>query len=219
MDTPTPIDPLVAAVIHDAKNALAVLDTQLAAAQRQPARTDLSPARASVSRIASQLAKLLTLYRAQNGVLRLAIDDHDLADFIDDLVAELGPLPDNIALDIDRATAVRLGAWAFDAYLVKLALLDALRNALRHARSRVSLGLTAAAAADGGGIRFTVTDDGAGFPEPILNGAAVQTDGAGTGLGLGFARLIAERHATPAGRHGHLELTNTPGAHLKLTLP
>lgn len=211
-----PLDPLVAAAIHDAKNALMALDSRLAAAQCRPASADFSTLRGSVTLIAEQLTELLTLYRAQGGQLRLAIDDHDLADFIDDLVSELGPLPAGITLAVDRAAAVQIGAWAFDAYLVKLALLDALRNALRHARTHVMLALNAQPQ---GGICFSVADDGNGFPAPVLSDAVIQAGGAGTGLGLTFARLIAERHATPACRHGHVELANTPGACLKFILP
>lgn len=212
------VDPLVAAAIHDAKNALMALDTQLAAAECRPASADFRTMRAGTARIAAQLTELLTLYRAQNGVLRLAIDDHDLTDFIDDLVAELGPVPAGITLAVDAGAASKLGAWAFDAYLVRLALLDALRNALRHARSQVTLAL---ATPVGGGIGFSIADDGPGYPADVLGGGAVASAGGGTGLGLAFARLIAARHATPGGRHGRVELTNRPdgGARLELILP
>lgn len=210
------IDTLVAAVIHDAKNALLALDTQLAELQHRPASVDFSLARATATRIAAQLAELLTLYRAQGGQLRLAIDDHDLCDFIDDLVTELGPLPAGIELTVERTAAATLGVWAFDAYLIKLALLDVLRNASRHARSRISLGLQATPT---GGICFTVADDGPGFPQDILAGVDVAAGGNGTALGLTFARLIAARHATPAGHHGHVELANMPGATLRVFLP
>ncbi len=209
------IDALVAAAIHDAKNALMSLDTQLAEIERRPASADFSAARATTSRIAGQLTKLLTLYRAQGGQLRLAIDDHDLSDFIDDLIAELGPPPENIQLDCARGAAAQIGAWAFDAYLIKLALIDALRNALRHAHSRVSFTLKATAQ---GGLCFEVADDGPGFPAAILAGENTASS-QGTGLGLSFARLIAERHATPAGKHGHVALANLPGANFKLILP
>ncbi|MEW6165359.1 MAG: ATP-binding protein [Pseudomonadota bacterium] len=210
------MDPLVATAIHDAKNALLALDIQLAEAERRPAETDFRTARGTVARIAGQLSELLTLYRAGNGQLRLAIDDHDLNDFLDDLLAELGPLPAGIALDVDREAATRLGAWAFDAYLVKLALLDALRNCLRHARQRVTLALSAPPE---GGIRFAVGDDGPGFPADLLAGGEPLQSAQGTGLGLSFVRLIAERHATPAGRRGRVELANDGGAVLRLTLP
>ena len=209
------IDALVAAAIHDAKNALMTLDNQLAEAACRPAGADFSAARATTSRIAGQLTELLTLYRAQGGQLRLAIDDHDLPDFIDDLIAELGPPPGGIQLDCHLDAANQLGAWAFDAYLVKLALLDALRNALRHARSRVTFTLQPAAQ---GGLCFEVADDGPGFPAAMLNGETAASS-QGTGLGLSFARLIAARHATPAGKHGHVALANRPGASFILTLP
>lgn len=214
-----PLDPLVAAVIHDAKNALLTLDTRLAAigeTERRPAGADFSTARADVVRIAAQLTELLVLYRAQQGRLHLAIDDHDLADFLEDLTMELGVPPAGIAIEIDRTAAESIGAWAFDAHLVKLALLDALRNALRHARSRVRLSLDSPPE---GGLRFSVADDGPGFPEAALTGAEISPGAAGTGLGLVFVRLIAERHATPAGRHGRVELANSGGATLRLTLP
>lgn len=210
------IDPLVAAAIHDAKNALMNLDARLAEAEHRPASADFRAARADVARITAQLSELLTLYRAHNGVLRLAIDDHDLADFLDEIAVDLTSAPAGIRLDIERDDAARIGAWAFDAYLVKLALLDALRNALRNARSRVALTLQVA---DGGGIRFSVIDDGPGFPEPVLKGAADYSNGDGTGLGIRFARLIASRHATPDGRRGSIELANTPGARFSLLLP
>jgi signal transduction histidine kinase len=206
------IDALVAAAIHDAKNALMHLDTQLAEMACRPTTADFSAARATTSRIAGQLTELLTLYRAQGGQLRLTIDDHDLPDFIDDLLAELGPVPGHMQLE---CSCEATGAWAFDAYLVKLALLDALRNALRHACSHVRFSLQAATQ---GGLCFEVADDGPGFPPTILAGESAASS-QGTGLGLSFARLIAERHATPAGRHGRVELANTPGARLQLFLP
>ena len=209
-------DPLVAAAIHDAKNALLVLDTQLAAAAQRPASVDFPQMRGTVGRLAGQLAELLTLFSAQNGQLRLAIDDHDLTDFLDDVRTELGPLPAHLALAVDSGPAGMLGAWAFDAYLVKLALLDALRNAARNAHAHIGLALAKPAE---GGICFTVADDGPGFPPAVLAGDEGVASGTGTGLGLSFVRLIAARHATPGGQYGHVRLTNAPGAHLQLYLP
>jgi signal transduction histidine kinase len=210
------LDPLVAAAIHDTKNALLAIDTQLEEAARRPASADFGKVRGGVARIAARLSELLTLYRAQNGQLRLAIDDHDLSDFIDDLLAELGPPPEGITLEVDRAVATRIGAWAFDAYLVKLALLDALRNCLRHANRRVTLALSAPPE---GGICFAVGDDGPGFPPDLLAGGEPLQSAKGTGLGLSFVRLIAERHATPAGKRGRVELVNADGAVTRLILP
>lgn len=210
------MEDLVAAVIHDAKNALLALDTQLSQAAHRPASVDFQATRQAVVRIASQLTELLTLYRAQTGAFRLAIDDHDLADFCEDLRDELGPVPAGIALDINCRIAATLGAWAFDAYLIKLAVLDALRNALRHARSRVALIVSHI---PGNGLCIEVSDDGPGFPPEILDGKPGVSGSGSTGLGMSFMRLIAEHHATPNGHHGHVEFTNDSGAKLRIYLP
>jgi signal transduction histidine kinase len=210
------MDTLVAAAIHDAKNALLALDTQLAALQCRPASADFQRCRASVAQVAGQLAELLVLYRAEGGTLRLAIDDRLIEDFVTDLGAEFGPLPAGKQLAVALALPAAVSAWAFDAYLIRLALLDALRNAARHAATTITL---AVAMTTDHALCFSVSDDGPGYPDELLAGAAPQPGVAGTGLGLSFARLIAARHGTPDGRHGRLELSNTPGACLKLILP
>jgi signal transduction histidine kinase len=210
------MDTLVAAAIHDAKNALNALNVWLETARREHPSAALEQAQATASRVSAQLVDLLTLYRADQGTLRLAVEDHYLDDFVADVMAELAAPPDGIAVETACAAAAEIGSWAFDAYQVKFVLLDALRNALRHAAGRVRLAL---AAEPGGGIRFTVSDDGAGFPAEILAGDAGAMTETSSGLGLSFARLIAERHATPAGRHGRIELANAGGAVFALVLP
>lgn len=234
------MDALVAAAIHDAKNALSALGVWLTEAQREFAAQSPKPspalARAAAigDTLSGQMVELLALYRAGNGSLRLAVEDHHLADFLADLMAELAlarPVTlqgeerseagTDVVIDADFAAAAALDIWAFDAYLVKFALLDALRNALCHARQHVrcSLGLET-----DGGIRFSVEDDGDGYPDAILRSEeTTEMRTSGSGLGLSFARLIAARHATTGGRHGRLELANdgfaTGGAHFSLVLP
>lgn len=234
------MDMLVAAAIHDAKNALNALGVWLDEAQRECGSQSSSPALARAKAIAStlsgQLVELLALYRASDGSLRMAVEDQHLEDFLADVMAELDEsraivkqTEENsdgsaaIAIDTDFAAAGEVDAWAFDAYLVKFALLDALRNALRHARQRVNFSF---ALEPGGGIRFSIADDGDGYPESILrsgNLASTEMTAGSSGLGLSFAHLIAARHATPAGQHGRLELGNDGldqrGARFSLILP
>ncbi|CAG0977038.1 Sensor histidine kinase ResE [Rhodocyclaceae bacterium] len=211
------MDSLVAAAIHDAKNALNALNAWLTQAKRDCPSPALDQAEAVAGRVSAQLVELLALYRADQGTLRLAVEDQYLEDFVADVMAELGPAADNrIAVTTDFAAAAELGSWAFDAYQVKFVLLDALRNARRHAAARVCFAL---AAEPGGGLRFTVADDGPGFPAEILEGGNAAMAEGSSGLGLSFARLIAERHATPSGRHGRVELANDGGARFSLVLP
>lgn len=226
------MDTLVAAAIHDAKNALSALGVWLDEAQRECGSPSPSPAlkqaKAITATISGQLVELLALYRAGEGILRLAVEDQHLDDFLTDLMAELadsrptsGAEGSAISIETDFAFAKKNDAWAFDAYLVKFVLLDALRNALRHAKQHVHFSIAAEA---GGGIRFSIADDGNGFPEEILRKETNSKMKPGSsGLGLSFAELIAARHATPSGKHGRLELSNTglgeTGARVSLVLP
>ena len=210
------MDSLVAAAIHDAKNALNALNAWLAEAKRECPSAALEQAQAVAGRVSAQLVELLALYRADQGTLRLAVEDSYVDDFLADVITELAPPPGSIAVEKDFAAAAEIGSWAFDAYQVKFVLLDALRNALRHAAGRVSFSV---AAEPGGGIRYTVADDGPGFPEEVLAGAGGAMSAASSGLGLSFARLIAARHATPGGRHGRIKLANSGGARFSLVLP
>jgi signal transduction histidine kinase len=211
------METLVAAAIHDAKNGLNALNTWLGEAHQQAPSPALDAAMEVSTRISAQLVELLAMYRADEGSLRLAIEDHHLMDFCSETVAEVIPPAGTssrvtLALDPDHSPEV----WAFDAYQVKLVLQDALRNALRHARTSVVLDVTGE---PGGGVRFCVSDDGSGFPAPVLEGALSTMNSHSSGLGLRFARVIAAHHATPDGRHGRLELSNQNGACFALVLP
>jgi len=214
----TTLDSLLAVSIHDAKNQLAALNTWLEVVHREHPSPALDHALGIADEVAAGLVALLALYREGEGHLRLSIDDRNLRDFCDDLFAALR-LPAGHVVRIERGAAEvaaeRIGAWAFDAYLVRMVLLDALRNAVRHARTTVRFALTREA----GGICFTVADDGEGFPAPLLDGGDGVMGQGGSGLGLRFARLIAMRHATPDGRHGRVELANAAGAVFRLILP
>lgn len=234
------MDDLVAVAIHDAKNTLHALGVCLAEARRDFAgkagsavkvpSPALERAVAMAAKLSNRLVELLTLYRAGENSLGLSIEDHSLADFVADVMNEfaesrVGDL--KIDIETDFPAVAEIGEWAFDAYLVKFALLDALRNAQRFARQRIHFSLVRQ---PGSGIRFRIEDDGAGYPQEILRGneaddmvfREAMTD-AGSGLGLRFARTIARSHVTPEGGRGQLVLANDGfaggGASLAMTLP
>jgi signal transduction histidine kinase len=211
------MNPLIAGCIHDAKNGLNLLNTWLEEARRTAPSPALDEARAVAVHIGAQLVELLALYRDGENSLRLAIEDHDLIDFCREVTGEvIQPPGSKHRIEAKLDAAKTLGAWAFDAYQVKMVLQEALRNALRHGKHRVRF---AVAAQSGGGLRFSVSDDGPGFPKEVLDGEARSMDNGSSGIGLVFARLIAERHATPDGRHGRIELANEGGAVFSLVLP
>ncbi len=210
------MDDLIAVAIHDAKNRLGSIDLLLTNAQGEKPSPALAEAQQLTRDINRQLVELLGFYRDGAGMLRLMIDDHDLADFCNDVCAEFLLPPDSgLTLKTDVSAANALGAWAFDRYQVQLVLLDAMRNAARYARTSIMFRLESTER----GVCFVISDDGPGFPPEILAGADAAMVPGSTGLGLRFARLIASRHTTPDGRNGKVDLRNTPGAELRLCLP
>jgi signal transduction histidine kinase len=214
------VNVLLAAAVHDVKNGLHTLCTQLTQAEIQAPSPALVEARLLATRLDAQLVELLALYRASQGQLAISIADRNVGEFVEDLQREplltAGTRSAAMRIEFDHAGALSAGTRAFDAYLVRLVLLDALRNAIRHARSVVRLTV---AVPNDGGVEFRVADDGPGFPQGVLDGEDTTMQEDGSGLGLLFARLIARLHATPDGRHGSLRLENNNGARLTLTLP
>lgn len=98
------------------------------------------------------------------------------------------------ALAVGEAADVPLRA---DPHLLRRALDNLVKNALDHAGAR-RIALSVARDADG--VRFSVTDDGAGIGDdereaifrPFVRGAEAR--GSGSGLGLAFCRQVAAAH-------------------------
>jgi signal transduction histidine kinase len=216
-DQPHAID-VIASGIHDAKNNMfdalarvgvavqAIHDGKAAAAL--PALAEIETA---VSASAQRLSKLLSAYRLlrhENPVSMMPVDVPGLLE--DVLIRVRESNADGIAL---RGECRFQGFWVCDRELVADCLINALQNALRHARGAVSL----AAEEAGGQLVLTVADDGPGLPEDL----PAHADGTHSGVGFFIARRIAHLHERH-GRHGALELGNGKplgGAVVRLVLP
>ena len=191
---------LTTAVIHDVKNRLAELAMRLA---------NSDPGASSLALEASR--KLAQLLLVEGQALAPHIDAHAPADLLDELAAEYRDLyPDkDIVTDTEAAPAL----WYYDVGLLRMALANAVHNALRHGRQRVWL----QAGEVDNTLVLTVKDDGEGFPPAVLAGD-FHSSADSTGLGLRIAHNIAEAHQLK-GVHGRVELANEGGAVLRLILP
>lgn len=187
----------VADASHELQTPLAGLRTELevALARAEPVGED---------RLKSLLSTCDQMERLVRDLLFLAVQD-------------AGPRPSPRPVDLDDvvleeaararahsraridAAAVSAGPVVGDRDELQRLVRNLLDNAVRHARSRVSLSVRTA----DGCVRLEVADDGAGIPveerERIfdrfhcLDGARSPAGG-GTGLGLAIARSIATRH-------------------------
>ncbi|HTJ36749.1 MAG TPA: HAMP domain-containing sensor histidine kinase [Dactylosporangium sp.] len=168
------------------------------------------------TRMATLIADLLLLARADESGLRLRRDDVDLDDLVyaeRDRIAAHHP---NLRLELHVAPTRVQG----DPQHLQRALRNLLDNAARHAGGRVAIDLHA----DNRHADLTVSDDGPGIPaadrERVFDrfvrlDNARSRDGGGTGLGLAIARDIVATHG------GTLTVGESPsgGAALHIRLP
>lgn len=200
---------LYAAVVHDVKNQLAELSLRLG--ERGDAQKEMIIAMTAARR----LSEMLLLHRQGNDLLRVNSDSVDPVDFLEIVAAEFRELFPELRVEVNASQAP---AYVFfDDALVRMALANAVHNACRVAHSRVTL----SAYERDKMIILEVSDDGAGYPDALLQNSGAEpsaVSGRGTGLGLYLARKIAELHRMED-RHGYIELSNADGAVFRMVLP
>lgn len=216
---------LSALVVHDLKNALALLEADL---ERLNHYADIPPEGRMAYRrcieLKGRLVGFLTLYKQEHGGLKAHPAEVALADFLEDLIASSQSV--EMAGKHGREVVVRFaaervriapetargGSASLDERLLDLALESALNNAVRYAASRVELWFEQEA----GKVTFYVLDDGPGLshPEDLMHGEL--HDGAHTGLGIALCRAVAEAHGG-----GEVSLADAParGAMFRLAVP
>ncbi len=169
-----------ALVVHDLKNELGELEHELE-------RLGAAGALQRCQRLRQRFVMYLALYGTE-GPLRAVLDDESPADLLR-LLAHRHPNP-RVPIRVDVADdAPPYGV--FDRHLVAMALDAALHNALRFARSGVTLGVRG----EGRELVFVVDDDGPGVEAT----AGDDDEGHATGLGTALCRAVAAAHGVPDG--------------------
>lgn len=204
-DTPHAVD-VIASGIHDAKNGLFDALARISAASKsiregEPAAAlpVLAETEQAVLAAAERLSKLLSAYRLARHENPVAMVPVNVRGLVEDVLLRVDASRGNIMVD----SACRCEeVWVCDRELVADSLVNALQNALRHARSRI---LFDADVTDGW-LRFTVSDDGPGVPDEL----PAYGDGTRSGVGLFIARRIAQLHVRH-GRHGRFSIANGGG--------
>jgi K+-sensing histidine kinase KdpD len=210
---------LYAALIHELKNNLGLLSMTI---ERIPMQNEpvhdatLDAARLLCQGVVDRLQQSLLIYKAANQPIHPNIDaysPHDLVHEIRDRAIALS----HGRLRVEASLAPDVPAiWFFDRDLTEMALINAIQNSLAHARSSIRI----EAGRVDEGLALVVRDDSDGYPEHVLASMATNTPyrATGTGLGLQFARMIAQSHDN-MGRLGELRLYNDQGAVFCLLLP
>jgi signal transduction histidine kinase len=189
----------VADASHELRTPLTTIQGNAGLLARGPAVSD-QVLRAAAADIAAETARMtrlvdrmLTLARADSG-MSLELGPIELGAIVGEVCRQAGTVhPDR---ELERTTVDATVAGDEDAIRQLIWIL--LDNALRHARSRVSVELWI----EGEWARLGVADDGSGIPpderervfERFYRADRART-GHGAGLGLSIARWIVEQHS------------------------
>lgn len=198
---------LAAAVVHDIKNALGVLEGELEHMTLEPTRERALAAYQDCALLHERLIGFLTLYKASSQGLHANIEALNPEDFLRALLRNRMSARPDLVVSIETQDMPVLGF--FDENLAGLALEAALQNATRFARSAIEITCTAE---QDGSLVFTVRDDGPGL--------GTKEDKPSTGLGMELCQAIAQAHRK-GDRCGSVSLQGHPdgGAVFSLRLP
>ena len=219
---------ILASSIHDIKNSLGLILNNLDELISNPDNHLANPRQARLlqheaQRANSNLIQLLTLYKLGEGQMVVRIAEHNLEDFLDEVVADNQIVCQALDLNVSHRCDPGLTGF-FDADLIRGVLDSSIGNARRYAGSRILL--TADREEDFLVIR--VQDDGSGFPARMLGPVSAQEiqspqspEPDRTQLGHYLASQVALLHEN-RGRTGRILLKNghdLSGGVFELRLP
>ncbi|HHM5809516.1 TPA: sensor histidine kinase ParS [Pseudomonas aeruginosa] len=212
---------LTNAVSHELRTPISRLSFELEQLNKQvdaEVRHDLiEDMRADLGELEEMVSELLTYARLEHGNVGSHREIVDAASWLDSVVAD-------VALEAEAAgvtceiSACQVEQIRIEPRFMARAVINLLRNAIRHAHSRVEIALLD----QGDSCQIRVNDDGPGIPadarqkifEPFsrLDDSRDRSTG-GFGLGLAIVRRVAQWHG------GYAEALETPqgGASFRLT--
>ena len=204
---------VLASAVHDMKNSLCLLIQTIEdlnieiSPENQKAIDSLASAHYEASRLNTGLVQLLSLYRAEIENLPLNVDECYLEDLIEELLFTNESYMKHKKMELEVEQEDNL-VWYLDGDLINLLLNDVLINAMRYSKQKILLKTFE----EDGYLYFQVEDDGPGYPSSMLEATTINIQDfdisqGRTGLGLFFARLIAEAH-TQGERKGSISLSN-----------
>jgi K+-sensing histidine kinase KdpD len=223
IDFPT----IMAVAVHDMKNSLSLLmqsveqlSDELSEKEKQ-AREHLVDVHYEASRMNTTLVQVLSLYRADMDALPTNIDECFLEELIEELVDTNLSFTKQRKIDVEVEVDEDM-SWYLDKDLVFLLMHDVLVNSIRYGATKISIQVSV----ENEYLVISTEDNGPGYPDNMLQMSNVTLDKyciseGRTGLGLYFARLIAQTHKNK-GKQGCIKLKNNPetgGSIFQLYLP
>jgi len=203
---------ILASSVHDMKNSLSMLLGTLDQLSGEcghtcPATGKVNQLRYQGQRLNGDLVQLLSIYKIEHQQYTPNIDEHDLADFLQECVNTHEPLLTPRGITIEAVCDPGLLGY-FDREMVAGVVNNVVNNAYKYSKDRIRL----SAADSDGYVVVSVADNGSGYPPSMLRTGGVEagrtnfTSGS-TSLGLYFASLIARIH-TNKDKRGYIRCAN-----------
>lgn len=231
---PLNMSTFVTAAAHDMKNSISVIAALLEDAMREMDDTSASTTSAiavrgvthqalyETQRVNCHLIQIMAIYKINQGSYPFDPEEIEVGVFMEEAVARVRPLASIKGLSVEVLVDAHADEVFFDRELVFSVIVQSLFNAIKYTRSRIRLSATQC----NGLLDIRIEDDGAGFPAFMLEHgfaerATIDTRTGSTGLGLYFARQVAQLHSY-GGHEGTTRLTNggtLGGGCFELTLP
>lgn len=217
---------LLASTVHDMKNSLSIIlnridelseNSQLPPKELKEALKKLSH---EGKRINNNLVQMLSLYRIDNNQYFINCEEHEIDDLLEQAQLENEPILSIKGIEIEVICEDQL-TWFLDRNLILGIINTTLNNAYKYAASKIRL----EAYIKEKQLTISVSDDGPGYPETMLTSPSSQKDinfnTGSTGLGLYFARTVAQSHSGKTG-NGYITINNNGingGGRFSITLP
>ncbi len=203
---------ILASLIHDMKNSLGMVINTLEEMSEEQFRDPNSFNKMVVlqheaKRLNNNLIELLTLYKIENGRISPNIEECNLNEFLEEVIAENRISAEARSVTLDYTCDPDLIGY-FDEGLIRSVINNIIGNGLRYTRDRMSL----TAEMYAGYLVLRVEDNGEGYPQVMLDAqqAEEQHDANNQGhtqLGIYFASLVANMHKNKD-QTGYVQLSN-----------
>jgi len=221
---------IMASSVHDMKNSIQLLLGTLdeviddLPADAQPS-TKILQAEAEGRRINDQLIQLLTLYKTGNTQQSLRLSEHNIHEFLDEVLIENQALLSLRGIELNITCDEEI-AWFFDRELLKGVINNLITNAQQYANNKIQLSTII----HNKKLRLYIDDNGPGYPNTMLKryhepdeimASEHSSESGGTGLGLFFSATIVHLHKNRNER-GYLQTSNEGidgGARCTIVLP
>lgn len=202
----------LASSVHDIKNSLSTVLIAVDELVNEPGCELRSPhllnlLRREAQRANTNLVQLLSVYKLDGDRLDAHMDEYNLTEFLEEIVAENASLVGAMEIHLESECDPAANGY-FDENLVRGVLNHAVGNAERYSNSHIRI----SASLEDDYTVFRVEDDGPGFPDSMLRSARAEeqhnafSEGH-TQLGLYFASSVAALHRN-GDRVGFIQVRN-----------